>query len=67
MCIPLKNGCETSRCLVGDRWSNNGSDRVIVVIVVTISLIVDDHVVQDDSSTYDQTESTLRVRLIRDG
>jgi hypothetical protein len=53
MRLPLKNSCETNRCLVNDRWSNNGSDSVIVVIVVTISFIIDDHVVQDDASTYD--------------
>jgi hypothetical protein len=23
MRLPLKNGCDTSRCLVSDRWSNN--------------------------------------------
>jgi hypothetical protein len=45
MRIPLKNGCETSRCLIGDRWSNDGSDSVIVVIVVIVSLVIDDHVV----------------------
>jgi hypothetical protein len=42
---PLKNGCETSRCLIGDRWSNDESDSVIVVIVTVVSLIVDDHIV----------------------
>jgi hypothetical protein len=67
MCLPLKNGCETSRCLIGDRWSNDGSDSVIVVIVVIVSLIVDGHVVQDDVSTYDQIQSALRVRSDRDG
>jgi hypothetical protein len=67
MCIPLKNGYETSRCLIGDRWSNDGSDSVIVVIVAAVSLVVNDHVVQDDASTHDQIESTLRVRSIRDG
>jgi hypothetical protein len=66
MCLPLKNGCETSRCLIGDRWSNDGSDSVIVVIVVIVSLIVDGHVVQDDVSTYDQIQSALRVRSDRD-
>jgi hypothetical protein len=45
MCIPLENGCETNRCLIADKWSNDESDSVIVVIIVTISLIVDDHVV----------------------
>jgi hypothetical protein len=48
MCLPLKNACETSRCLIVDRWSNDRSDGVIVVIVVAVSLVVDDHVVQDD-------------------
>jgi hypothetical protein len=67
MCLPLKNGCETSRCLIGDRWSNDGSDSVIVVIVVIVSLIVDGHVVQDDVSTYDQIQSALRVRSDMDG
>jgi hypothetical protein len=66
MRLPLKNGCETSRCYVGDRWSNNGSDSVIVVIVVAVSLIVNDYVVQDDASTRDQIENALRVRPIRD-
>jgi hypothetical protein len=45
MRIPLKNACETSRCLVVDRWSNNESNSVIVLIVAVISLVVDDHVV----------------------
>jgi hypothetical protein len=45
MRLPLKNVCETSRCLICDRWSNNGSDSVIVVIIAVVSLIVDDHVV----------------------
>jgi hypothetical protein len=49
MRIPLKNGCETNRYLVGDRWSNDGNDSVIVVIVAVVSLIIDDHVVQDDA------------------
>jgi hypothetical protein len=62
MSLPLKNGCETSRCLVGDRWSNDESDSVIVIIVV-----VDDHVVQDDASTHDQIKNALRVRPIKDG
>jgi hypothetical protein len=44
-CLPLKNGCETSRYLKGDRWSNDESDSVIVIIVATISFIVDDHIV----------------------
>jgi hypothetical protein len=67
MRLPLKNGCETSRCLIGDRWSNNRSDSVIVFIVVAVSLIVDDHVVQDATSTHDQIKSALRVRPVRDG
>jgi hypothetical protein len=67
MCPPLKNGCETSRCLASDRWSNDGSDSVIVVNVAVVSLIVDDHVVQDNASTYDQIENALRVRPARDG
>jgi hypothetical protein len=64
---PLKNDCETSRCLIGDRLSNDGSDNVIVFIVVAVSLIVDDHIMQDNASTYDQIESALRVRPARDG
>jgi hypothetical protein len=66
MCIPLKNGCETTWCLVGDRWSNDGSDSVMVVITVAVSLIVDDHVVQDDASTHDQIKNALRVRPVSD-
>jgi hypothetical protein len=42
---PLKDASEASRCLVVDRWSNDGSDSVIVLIVVVVSLIIDDHVV----------------------
>jgi hypothetical protein len=45
MRLPLKNDCETSRYLIGDRWSNDRSDNVIVVIVNAVSLIVDDHIV----------------------
>jgi hypothetical protein len=67
MRLPLKNGCETSRCLIGDRWRNNGSDSVIVVIIAAIFLIIDDHIVQDDASTHDQIENVLRVRSARDG
>jgi hypothetical protein len=67
MCLPLKNGCETSRCLIGDRWSNDGSDSVIVAIVAAVSLVVDDYVVQDDAITQDQIENVLRVRPARDG
>jgi hypothetical protein len=66
MRLPLKNTCETHRCLIVDRWSNDGSDSVIVVIIVIVSLIIDDHVVQDDASTHDQSESALRVRPVRD-
>jgi hypothetical protein len=67
MCLPLKNACETSRCLVGDRWINDGSDSVIVLIIAAVSLIVDDHIVQDNASTHDQPESALRVKPVRDG
>jgi hypothetical protein len=67
MCLTFKNGCETSRCLVGDRWNNDENDIVIVVIVADIFLIVDDYVVQDDTSTHDQIENVLRVSLVRDG
>jgi hypothetical protein len=66
MCIPLKNGCENSRCLVGDRWSNDRSDSVIVVIVAVVSLIIDDHIMQDDASTHDQIKSALRGGPARD-
>jgi hypothetical protein len=45
MCLSLKNNCETSWCLIVDRWSNDGSDNVIVLIVGAVSLIFDDHVV----------------------
>jgi hypothetical protein len=45
MRFPLKNGYETSWYLVGDRWSNDGSDSVIVVIIAAISFFVDDRVV----------------------
>jgi hypothetical protein len=67
MCLPLMNDCETSRCLIVNSWSNDGSDSVIVIIVVIVSLVVDDHIVQDNASTYDQSESALRVRPTRDG
>jgi hypothetical protein len=67
MRLPLKNDYETSRCLIGDRWSNDRSDNVIVVIVAAVSLIVDDHVVQDDASTHDQIKSASRVRPAMDG
>jgi hypothetical protein len=60
MSLLLKNGYEISRCLVDDKWSNDESDSVIVVIVAVVSLIVDDHVVQDDASTHDQIENELK-------
>jgi hypothetical protein len=63
----MKDACETSRCLIVDRWSNDGSDSVIVLIEGAISLIVDDHVVQDNASTHDQSKSSLRIRLAGDG
>ena len=66
MRILLKNDCETSWCLIGDRWSNDESDSVIIVIVVIVPLIVDDHVVQDDASTHNQIENALGVRSTRD-
>jgi hypothetical protein len=62
-----KNGCETTQCLVGDRWNNDGSDSVIVIIVATVSFVVDNHVMRDDVSTHDQIENALRVRLDNDG
>jgi hypothetical protein len=39
---------------------------VIVLIIIIVSLIINDHVVQDNISIYDQSESTLRVRPVRD-
>jgi hypothetical protein len=45
MCLPLKNGCETSWYLICDRWNNDKSDSMIVVIIAVVSLVVDDHVV----------------------
>jgi hypothetical protein len=66
MRLPLKNGCETSQCLICDRWSNDGSDSVIVVIVAAVSFVVDDHIVQDSANTHDQIKSALRVRPVRD-
>jgi hypothetical protein len=45
ICLRLKNDCETSRCLIGDKWNNNGSDSVIVLIVAAITLVIDDHIV----------------------
>jgi hypothetical protein len=66
MCLPLKNSCETSQCLIADRWSNDESNSVIVVIVAAVSLIVDDLVVQDDACMHDQIESALRVRPVKD-
>jgi hypothetical protein len=67
MCLPFKNGCETSLCLLDDRWSNDEIDSVIVIIIVVISLVINDHVVQDDTSTHDQIKSALRVRPVRNG
>jgi hypothetical protein len=66
MRLHLKNDYETNWCLVGDRWSNDENDNVIVVTVTVVSLIVDDHIVQDDASTHDQIENALRVKSIRD-
>jgi hypothetical protein len=45
MRFTLKNDCETSWYLVGDRWSNNENDSVIVVIIAAVSFFVDDRVV----------------------
>jgi hypothetical protein len=39
MCFPLKNDYETSWCLIIERWSNDRSDNVIVVIVAVVSLL----------------------------
>jgi hypothetical protein len=66
MRLPLKNDCEISQCLIVDRWSSAKSDSVIVLIIIVISLIVDNHVVQDTISTHNQPMSVLRVRLTRD-
>jgi hypothetical protein len=66
MHLTLKNDYETSRCLIGDKWSNNESDSVIVLIIAVVPLVIDDHVIQDNASTHDQSESALRVRPIRD-
>jgi hypothetical protein len=44
MRLPLKNGCETRQCLIGDIWSNDGSDSLIV-IVADVPLVADDHIV----------------------
>jgi hypothetical protein len=49
-----------------DRWSNDGSDNVIVIIVDTVSLVIDDYIVQDDASMHDQIKSALRVRPAND-
>jgi hypothetical protein len=65
MYLPLKNVCETSRCLISDKWSNDKSDNTIVLIVAVVPLVVDDHVVQDNVNTHDQYESALRVRPVR--
>jgi hypothetical protein len=51
--LPLKDACETSQCLLVDRWGNGESDSVIVLIVVVVLLVIDDHVVQDNTSTHD--------------
>jgi hypothetical protein len=61
MCLPLKNGCETSRCLISDRWSNDESDSVVVVIVTDVSLIIDDNAVQDNATMHDQIGNARRV------
>jgi hypothetical protein len=66
MRLHLKNSCETSRCLVGDRRSNVGGDSVIVLIVDAVPPIVDDHIVQNNTITHDQPGSALRVRPAND-
>jgi hypothetical protein len=33
MCLHLKNACETNRCLIVHRWSNDGSDRDVSLIL----------------------------------
>jgi hypothetical protein len=65
MCLPLKDARKTTRCLVVDTWSNDGRESVIVLIVDVVSLIVDNHVVQDNVSTHDQPKSVLRVTLLQ--
>jgi hypothetical protein len=63
----LNDACRTSRCLIVNRWSNDESDSVIVLIEGAITLVIDDHVVQDNTSMHDQPKSLLRVRLVEDG
>jgi hypothetical protein len=67
MRFSLKNDCKISRCLVGERWSNDKSDSVIVIIVATVSLAVDEHIIQYDANMHDQIENALRVRPAMDG
>jgi hypothetical protein len=54
MRLHLKNACETRWCLIIDRGSNDESDSVLVVMIAVVSLIVDNHVMQDDTSTHHQ-------------
>jgi hypothetical protein len=61
-CLHLKDDCETSRCLIVDRWSNDGSDGVIVLI----KKVINDYVVQDNINTHNQPKSAPRVRPIDD-
>jgi hypothetical protein len=58
MHLSFKNVCETRQCLIDDKWSNDGSDNMIVLIVAVVSLIINDHVLQDNASTL----INLRVR-----
>jgi hypothetical protein len=44
MRLPFKNSYETSWCLLDDRWSNDESDNMIVLIIAVVSLFVDNHV-----------------------
>jgi hypothetical protein len=53
--------------LIVDKWRKDESGSVIVLIKRVISLIINDHVVQDNASTHDQHKSALRVRSIEDG
>jgi hypothetical protein len=54
--------CKTSWCLVVNKWNNDGSCSVIILIEGVISLVVDNHVVQDNASMHDQSKSVPRVR-----
>jgi hypothetical protein len=46
--------------------TGGATTEVIVIIIAIVSLIADDHIMHDDVSTHDQSESVLRVRPIKD-